>query len=263
MSGSADIQPAVPPAGVRLRRVLPLAVVALVSITAIALGWYGHVSPTTLLAHRAAIEAFVAAHRIVALAGFAGLYALVGALALPGAAVLTIIGGIVFGALLGGLATVVGATAGATAIFLVARSALGGWLVRRAGPRVDKLAAGFRADAFNYLMFLRLVPLFPFWLVNLVPALCGVRLTTFVTATALGIIPGTFAYTVFGAGLDQALTAETAAYRACVTAGGASCTIDLHIGAAASPQLIMGLVALGVLSLAPVAVNRWRAARGS
>ena len=83
----------------------------------------------------------------------------------------------------------VGATIGATLIFLVARTALGEPLLRRAGPRADQLAQGFRDDAFSYLLFLRLVPAFPFFLVNLVPALAGVRLGPFVAATALGVIP--------------------------------------------------------------------------
>src|SRR5262249_44415988 len=101
---------------------------------------------------------------------------------------------------------------------------------------------------------------FPFWLVNLVPALVGVRLTTFVLTTAIGIVPGTFAFAFFGAGLDNAVTAEATAYRACIAAGGTDCRIDL-VGAAATPQLIGALVALGLLALVPVAVKRYKAAR--
>jgi uncharacterized membrane protein YdjX (TVP38/TMEM64 family) len=174
---------------------------------------------------------------------------------------LTICGGIVFGGFAGGLAALVGATTGATLIFLIAKSAVGGWLIRRAGRRAEKLAAGFCADAFNYLLFLRLVPLFPFWLVNLVPALCGVRLATFVGATALGIIPGTFAFAFFGAGLDSAVAAEITAYRACLAAGSTGCRLKFDPSAAATPQLIAGLVALGVLALIPVAIKRFKAAR--
>jgi uncharacterized membrane protein YdjX (TVP38/TMEM64 family) len=240
---------------------VPLAIIVLAGAAAIGMAWYEDLSAVALLERRAAIGAFVGEHRVAALLAFMGIYTGVVALSVPGATFLTICGGIVFGGLEAGLAALVGATAGATAIFLIAKSALGGWLVRRAGPRVETVAAGFRADAFNYLLFLRLVPLFPFCLVNLVPALCGVRLRTFVLATALGIIPGTFAFAFFGAGLGSAVTAELDAYRACLAAGRAGCKLAFDPSAAATPQLIAALVALGVLALVPIVVRRVRAAR--
>jgi uncharacterized membrane protein YdjX (TVP38/TMEM64 family) len=264
----ADPQPAPTPAakpgttaGRRLVRCVPLAVIALVSVTVIAMGWHKHLSLAGLAASRSAIDAFVAGHPVAALAAFAAVYALAVALSLPGAVLLTIGGGAVFGALAGGLAALVGATTGATVIFLIAKSALGGWLIRRAGPRAANLASGFCADAFYYLLFLRLVPVFPFWLVNLAPALCGVRLATFVGATVLGIIPGTFAFAFFGAGLDSAAAAQMAAYQACVSAGRTGCMLHFDSAAAATPQLIAGLVALGLLALVPVVVKRHKAAR--
>jgi uncharacterized membrane protein YdjX (TVP38/TMEM64 family) len=247
-------------AGDRPARALPLAIIAVISIGVIALSWQEHWSPATLIERRAAIDAMVATHRIAALTAFAVIYAASVALSLPGGALLTICGGAIFGTLAGGSAALIGATVGATGIFLAAKSALGGWLMRRAGRRAETLAAGFCADAFNYLLFLRLVPVFPFWLVNLVPAVVGVRLTTFVLTTAIGIIPGTFAFAFFGASLDSAVTTETAAYRACVAAGGADCAIDF-VSAAATPQLIGALVALGLLALVPVAIRRYKAAR--
>src|SRR5712691_11332086 len=152
----------------RLARLVPLALVVAVTAVALAMGWHKQLSLSSLIAHRAAVEAFVTEHWVAALAAYVGTYLAVAAT----------------------VATLIGATAGATVIFLVAKRALGGWLVRKAGPRVEKIAAGFCADGFNYLLFLRLVPLFPFWLVNLVPALLVVPLRTFVAATALGIIPG-------------------------------------------------------------------------
>lgn len=264
MSVPAD--PTAPPpsaAAARCRpaRLWPLALVALVSVTVIVLGWHENFSMIALLERRGAVDALVAEHRMAALAAFAAIYALSVALSLPGAALLTIGGGFLFGTLAGGLAALAGATAGATVIFLIAESALGGWLVRRAGPRIEKLAAGFCADAFCYLLFLRLVPVFPFWLVNLVPALCAVPLATFVAATALGIIPGTFAFAFFGSGLDSAVAAQAAAYRTCESAGHAGCKLGFDPGAAATPQLIVGLAALGVLALVPVLMRRLKAGR--
>ena len=260
MSVPAATNPS-PTARSRLARAIPLVVIVLASVAAIAISWHLGLSPVALLERRAAIDAFVDAHRYEALAAFTVLYAVAVALSLPGASLLTICGGVVFGGFAAGTAALVGATAGATIIFLIARSAIGDWLIRRAGRRAEDLAAGFCADAFHYLLFLRLVPLFPFWLVNLVPALCGVRLTTFVVTTALGIIPGTYAFAYFGAGLDRAITLQMAAYHACVAAGRTDCKLEFDPSAAATPQLITALIALGVLALIPVVIKRWRTAR--
>ena len=252
-----------PTAGVRPARLLAFAAIMIAGFVVIGIGRYNGLSPVALLERHAAIEAFVARHWVAALLAFAAIYVVVVALSLPGAALLTIFGGALFGGLAAGTAALVGATMGATVIFLVAKSALGGWLVRHAGPRAETLASGFRADAFNYLLFLRLVPLFPFCMVNLVPALCGVRLRTFMLATALGIIPGTFAFAFFGAGIDSALTAQVDAYRACVAAGHAGCKPGFDPSTAVTPQLIAGFVALGLLALVPVVVRRLRAARAA
>src|SRR5262249_23483046 len=153
MSAPADHDStAVPAAGHHFRpaRLLPLAVVLAISVTVFAMGWHDQLSLSALVQHRDAVNAFTAEHRLPALLLFARVCALVVALSIPGGAVLTAFGGIVYGTCAGGLAALIGATAGATVIFLVAKSALGGWLVCRAGPRVEKLAAGFRADAFHY-----------------------------------------------------------------------------------------------------------------
>jgi uncharacterized membrane protein YdjX (TVP38/TMEM64 family) len=191
----------------RLRRFAPVAVVIVAMVAVFASGVHRHVSLETLVRHRMAIDAFMAHHMIAALGVFVAIYIMVVALSIPGALFLTITGGVLFGTLIGGAASVVGATVGATVIFLVARSACGETLIRRAGPLACKLAEGFRADAFSYLLFLRFVPAFPFFLVNLVPAVAGVKLRTFMAATAIGIVPATFAFAFFGSGLDSVLGA--------------------------------------------------------
>lgn len=241
------------------RRLAPVVVVLLAVAFFFAMGWHHYLSPATLVRHRAAIDGFVTAHHPLAVAAFIGIYIAVVALSLPGALFLTIVGGILFGGVVGGLAAIVGATTGATIIFLIARTAFGEFLVRRAGPLAAKIAKGFRADAFNYLLFLRLVPAFPFVLVNLAPALAGVRLGTFVAATALGIIPATFAYAFVGEGLRSVVLAQEAAWKACVAGGREDCPLDFNLSSAATPQLIGALVALGVVALVPVIVRRWRA----
>jgi uncharacterized membrane protein YdjX (TVP38/TMEM64 family) len=245
--------------GLTLRRFAPLLVIVLLAGLIFAMGWHRELTLENLIKHRVALSAFVDAQFIAAIAGFVALYITVVALSLPGATFLTIAGGVLFGVMIGGLATLVGATIGATIIFLIAKSAVGEYLVRRAGPRLAKIAAGFRKDAFHYLLFLRLVPLFPFFLVNLAPAVVGVPLRTFLAATALGIVPATFAFAFVGAGLDSALGAQQAAYSRCLASGRADCRLSFDLGMLATPKLIAAFVALGVIALIPVAVKKWRA----
>jgi uncharacterized membrane protein YdjX (TVP38/TMEM64 family) len=247
--------------GVRagLRRFAPIAVVVLAMAAVFASGAHRHISLETLVRHRMAIDAFLADHAVAAVAVFVAIYIGVVALSIPGALFLSISGGVLFGTLIGGLANIFGATIGATVIFLVARSACGENLVRRAGPLACKLAEGFRADAFSYLLFLRLVPAFPFFLVNLAPALVGVKLSTFVAATAIGILPGAFAFAFFGSGLDSVLVAQEAAYRGCLASGRGECALHFDMGSIVTPQLLAALAALGAIALIPVAVKRLRA----
>jgi uncharacterized membrane protein YdjX (TVP38/TMEM64 family) len=241
------------------RRLLPLiAVVLLAGIAYVFIG-RGGLSLEALVGNRAAINAFVTEHRVLAVLAYIGLYITTVALSVPGATFLTVAGGFLFGLVVGASASVIGATTGATLIFLVARTALGEQLLRRAGPRAIKLAEGFRNDAFSYLLFLRLVPAFPFFLVNLVPAFAGVRLGPFMAATALGIIPAAVVYTFAGTGLDSVITAEMKSYSDCVAAGQTDCHLTFEASNILTPQLIGALCALGVLALVPVVVKKWRA----
>jgi uncharacterized membrane protein YdjX (TVP38/TMEM64 family) len=240
------------------RRLVPLVVVAVLSGVVIGMGWHRQLSFETLVRHHEALSDFIAAHEASAVAGYVTLYIAAVALSIPVGFFLTMIGGILFGAVLGGVAALFGATIGAILIFLIAKSAVGEHLMRRAGSLAQKLTLGFRADAFSYLLFLRLVPIFPFWLVNLVPALAGVRLATFAAATALGIIPMTFAVAFVGAGLDSVIAAQQAAYHSCLATGRDDCRLTFHMNAAVTPELLTALAALGVLALIPVVVKYWR-----
>ncbi len=241
-----------------MAKLVPLAAIVLLATSIIAMGWHRELSLEALVRHRAALDAFIESHLLAALAAFLALYVAAVALSIPGAVFLTVTAGILFGWLAGGLVAAAGATIGATIIFLIARSALYDYVQRKAGPRLAKLSDGFKADAFSYLLFLRLVPVFPFWLVNLAPALLGVRLGTFVLATALGIIPATFAFAFVGSGLDSLLAAQESAYRACLAAGHSDCRLDFDLKAAVTPQLVIALTALGILALVPTLVRRWR-----
>jgi uncharacterized membrane protein YdjX (TVP38/TMEM64 family) len=206
-------------------------------------GGYHYLTFTALAENRDWLCSLVQRWGVAAAVLYIGVYGMLVALSVPGAAVLTIAGGFLFGTWLGALGAIIGATLGATGIFLAARSGLGG-LAQRAGPLVGKLEAGFRADAFNYLLVLRLVPIFPFWLVNLVPALVGVRLPTYVLATFLGIIPGTFVYASLGNGLGSVLEEP-----------------DLAI--VFRPSVLVPIVGLALLALIPVGYKRWRDKRAA
>jgi uncharacterized membrane protein YdjX (TVP38/TMEM64 family) len=242
-------------------RIAPVVLVVLAAAIVFATGTHRQLSLETLVRHRDTLSAFVDAHYAAALAAFIAAYITAVSLSIPGALFLTIAGGFMFGVIAGGAAVVVAATIGASIVFLIARSAFGEYVVRRAGPRLSKVLDGFCADAFSYLLFLRLVPLFPFFLVNLAPALVGVRLRTFVAATALGIIPATLVFASVGAGLDSVIDAQGSAYHACLAAGRAECRVDFDPAAVLTPQLIGALVALGVLALVPVVVKRLAARR--
>ncbi|HEY1363427.1 MAG TPA: VTT domain-containing protein [Xanthobacteraceae bacterium] len=242
-------------------RLLPLAVLVVVAAAIVVTGSHRQFSFAMLVRHYAALRAFIADHEPAALGGYVGLYVAAVGLSVPVGIYLTLIGGILFGAVLGGVAALIGATLGAICIFLIARSALGEQLVRRAGVAAGKLGQEFRADAFHYLLFLRLVPIFPFWLVNLVAALSGVRLATFAAATALGIIPASFAFAFAGAGLDSVIAAQETAFRLCLESDRADCRLEFHLAEALTPQLLLGLAALGIVALLPVVGKRIRRRR--
>ncbi len=245
------------------RRLVPLIVVVLFAGAAYFIVSRGGISLEVLIRHRMAIGVFVSEHRVLAVFAYIALYIVAVALSLPGAAFLTVTSGFLFGLAVGASAAVIGSTIGATLIFLVARTALGEPLLRRAGPRAAQLAQGFRDDAFSYLLFLRLVPAFPFFLVNLVPAFAGVRLAPFVAATALGVIPGALVYAFAGTGLDSVIAAQQAANGDCLSAGRSDCHMIFDARDILTPQLIGALIALGLLALVPVVVKRLRARSGA
>ena len=161
---------------VALGRFVPLVVLVAALVAFFAFGLQRYVGFSMLREHRSALMHFVADHAVLSALAFMAVYAVATAVSLPGGAVLTVAGGFLFGTLLGSIYVMIGATVGATGLFLAARTAFGDALRGRAGPWVARMEAGFRENALSYLLFLRLVPVFPFWLVNLVPAFLGVPL---------------------------------------------------------------------------------------
>lgn len=229
-----------------LKRLTPLAALVL----AIALVWIfdlqRYASFEMLNNYHTTLIEFVDTRPLIAGLTFMVVYAAVIALSLPVSLVLSLTGGLLFGTWIGGVLIVLGATCGAITIFLIAKTSLGDPLQERAGPWIKKMEAGFQKDALNYLLFLRLVPVVPFWLVNLAPAFLGVALRTFAIATFFGIMPAAFIYASVGNGVGVA-----------IDAGQRPDTTIIF-----QPQVLLPLLALATLALVPVAYRKYRERQG-
>jgi uncharacterized membrane protein YdjX (TVP38/TMEM64 family) len=227
------------------RRIVPLAVIVCGFIAFFAFGLDSYVTFDSLKQNRDWLLGQVSEHRVTTVLAFIGLYALIVAFSLPGATLMTLTGGFLFGLGFGTAWNVIGATIGATLLFLAARTAFGDILEKKAGPWLHRLELGFQKNAFNYLLFLRLVPAFPFFVVNLVPAFLNVRLRTFIVATFFGIIPGGFVYTLAGDSLGDVFDSGD----------------ELSLSGVLSPQIVAAMVGLALLALLPVAIRWWQAKR--
>jgi uncharacterized membrane protein YdjX (TVP38/TMEM64 family) len=225
-------------------RLIPLGLLVAAGAAFLASGGRRYLTFASLAEHRETLVAMVAQGGFLAALGFSLVYAGLTALSLPGAMLMTLASGFLFGPWLGALYALVGATIGASAVFLAARAGLSG-LAERAGPRVQRLEAGFREDAFNYLLCLRLVPIFPFWLVNLVAGATGIRLWPYLTATFFGMMPGALVYASIGNGVGALIDSgqhpdHYAIFR---------------------PAILLPLLGLAALALLPVAYKRQRGRR--
>lgn len=224
-----------------LRRFLPLAVLLVCMALVFALDLDRYLTFQYLKAHREMLLDYVGRYPVLTGLIFMLVYAGAVALSVPGGAVMTIAGGFLFGSLAASAMVVVAATVGATALFLIAKTSLGDGLRARAGPWLRRMEAGFQRNAMSYLLVLRLVPLFPFFVVNLVPAFLGVSTRTYVVATFFGIMPGSFVYASVGTGLGSILDRGEAFSPAAVL----------------TPEVIVALVGLAVLALLPVVYKAW------
>ena len=224
-----------------MKRLLPLGILLVMLLIARAGGLSDDLSWDGLIAWRLRLHDLVTTHGVAAPLLFIGVYAAVVAMSFPGAAaILSMTSGMLFGIWVGSGVACAGGTLGAILVFLAARHALAGFLASLAMPWVARFRAGLAEDGFTYVLALRLMPVFPFWLVNWVPAMLGMRLMPFVAATMIGVVPGSLIFASIGAGMDDA-----------ITAGGKP---------EPSLALLLPLAALGLLSLAPIGWRRWRSA---
>ena len=240
----------------RLRRWLPLAVLVLVSVAVLVSGAAQLLSLDRLLASRLWLRGFVDAGPSRALVAAYLVYVGAVVVSVPATLILTMICGFLFGIVPGALTAVCGATTGASIVFAIGRGPGADLLRRMGGTRAAGLAEGFRRDAFGYIATLRLLPLFPFWMTNLAPAACGVKMRVFVLATFLGLLPGAFVYAATGAGIEDVVAAHEDARAACLAGGGLACDYALSPRALVTPKMLAGLGMLAAFALVSVALSR-------
>lgn len=233
-----------------LKRYGPLLLLVAAVVAVFASGAGRYLSLDSLKANEALLRGFVSGNLALSLLVFVVVYAAATAVSIPGALFLTLAGGFLFGTWLGGSATVVGATIGAILVFAIVRTSLGASLRERAeasGGRLKAVMDGVREGAFGYILTLRLIPLAPFWLVNVASALANAPLRAYALATLIGIMPATFIYSSVGAGIGQVLAR-----------GG-----EPNLKIIFEPYVIGPLVALGLLSLGTTLFQRLRARKGT
>ncbi len=231
--------PVSPKATFSIGRLIPLLMLVAVLVAFFALGLNKYLTLDLLKENREFLKTWVYAHKTEAVLLFIVAYIMVAAFSLPIAALLSVAGGYLFGSVFGAIWIVIGATIGATILFLVAKTALGDPLRERYAAQLKGMEEGFKANAFSYMMLLRLVPLFPFWLVNLAAAFFGVSVVTFVVTTFAGIIPGAFVFASIGNAANTAFEAGE--------------ELDLSLGTLLSrPDFYIPIIGLAVLSLIPI-----------
>lgn len=194
-----------------------------------------YLSLDSLKANRDLLLNYTETHYAAAVSLFILIYILQTTFSLPGGAILTLTGGFLFGSLMGTFFVNIGATIGATLAFLAARYLLRDWVERKFGDGLGPIQSGFAKNAFSYLMTLRLIPAFPFFLVNLVSGLTRVNLRTYILATSLGIIPGSFVFAYAGRQLGSINS----------------------LSEIASPPVLLAFTLLGLLALMPIAYRKW------
>lgn len=260
MTDQFSIMPGQPPNAARaFRQWLPAIVLVCLIALAYGFGLHRHVSLVALAEHREQLRQYVDSHLLLSILAFMAGYIAIVALSIPGAAVLSIAGGFLFGWVISVPVTITAAVTGAIIVFQIVRTSLGAALAERAGPLVQRVSEGFAENAFSYLLFLRLAPVFPFFMVNAVAGLCRVPLKTFIIATAIGIIPGSLAFALLGAGLDDVINTQRAAFEACATANGPeNCSFSLEVSSLVTRELLLAFAGLGLVALIPVALKYFK-----
>lgn len=219
-----------------IKRFLPLIILIGAIIAAYSFGLQNYLSLESIKAQKEEFQTLIDNQPFISAIAFVGIYAACVALSLPIATLLTLLSGFVFGLVQGTLLVVTGATIGATIVFLIAKTSLGSTLREKAGGLYKKVEGNMKENAFGYLFFMRLVPVFPFVAVNILPALFNVPLRTFLITTFFGIMPGSAAFVYFGEQLGEIESLS-----------------DLL-----SPELFLAFGILGFFALVPTLYKQWK-----
>lgn len=225
-----------------MKKLVPLGVLGAIIALVYAFDLHSYLTFEALKENRMLLQNFVNESFSLSLMIFFFVYVIAIALSLPGGAVMSITGGFLFGNILGTALVVSAATLGATLLFLIAKTTLGEMLQHKTGPWLEKMKKGFQDNAFYYLLTLRLVPLFPFFVVNLVPAFLGVKIRDYILATFIGIIPGSFVFVSVGTGIGSVFDRGEA----------------FSASSVLTPEILIALLGLGALSLLPVAFKYFK-----
>jgi uncharacterized membrane protein YdjX (TVP38/TMEM64 family) len=223
----------------KIRQWLPVVILIVGLILFTSLGGTKYLSLDMLSQHYKFLSTYTASHYFLSVIIFITVYIIIAAFSIPGATIMTLLGGFLFDTFFGTTWVIIGATIGATITFLAVQTAFGDVLKNKAGNTIQKMHAGFKENEFSYLLFLRLLPIFPFFIINIAAGVLNIRLRTFFFGTLLGIIPGSFTYAWVGSGLGYALSKET----------------KINMGIIFEPQIlfpIAALAALAALSVVPV-----------
>lgn len=225
-----------------LKKIIPLAILISGLILFFVFGGNQYLNLETVSDNYQKLIHFTHDHYIMSVLIYMAAYIAVVAFSIPGATVMTLIGGFLFGVVLGTIWVVLSASIGASITFLAVNTAFGGVLKNRVDTKTSKIYEGFRKNAFNYLLTIRLIPVFPFFAINIAAGIFGMKLRTFFLATFLGIMPGSAIYAWVGSGLGYTLEQGK--------------SIDL--GIIFEPQVFLPMIGLAVLSLLPVIIKQFR-----
>lgn len=225
-----------------IKRYLPISILVIGLILFFYFRLYQYFTFAALQQHRDQLLNWTEQYYLLTTLVFCLVYIIAVALSFPGATVLTLLGGFLFGTIMGSVFVILSATVGACLIFLATKTAFGDVLAKKAGPFIKKFEQGFQEDAFSYLLILRFVPLFPFWLINIIPALLGTKLRTFFLTTLIGIMPGSIIYVSVGSGLGTIFDSQQ----------------QPNLSIIFEPKVLLPIIGLALLSVVPVIYKKMR-----
>lgn len=223
-----------------IKKYVPIIIILVLASGAIFFDLHKLLSFSVLQDNQDAIENFINDKYIISILIYFSVYIVIVGLSIPGATFMTLLGGFVYGHIIGTILVVLAATFGASLLFLSAKTATDG-LAKKSGKWVKKMQGGFQDNAFSYLLTLRLIPIFPFVAINLAAAILQIPFRTFFFGTLIGIIPGSFVYVSLGVGLKEIIKQPNF-----------SASVILE------PKVLIALTGLGMLSILPIIYKHWK-----